>query len=156
MSPPSPNSIRFPNNLCAVSPQRIGREDIVLKDGLRIPANTRFTFASADHHMESEVFSDPEVFDPLRSWKIRRSTPDRRDQHRAGMTSADNLAFGHGLQACPGRRFAVSQVKMLIARLLYDFEFKLRDGEKRRTVQYYNETAWSDESTVILMRKRKV
>lgn len=138
-----------------VSPQRLGTEDIVLKDGLCIPAGTRFTFASSEHHLDPNIFDDPQRFDPLRSYNRRLSAPDRRDQHRAGMTSADNLAFGHGLQACPGRRFAVAQVKMLIARLLYDFEFKLEDGQVRSKIAYSNETAYSNEQQTILIRKRR-
>ncbi|KAI9900922.1 hypothetical protein N3K66_005184 [Trichothecium roseum] len=141
--------------LLVVSPQRLGTEDIVLKDGLRIPAGTRFTFASSEHHLDPNIFDSPERFDPLRSYNRRLSAPDRRDQHRAGMTGADNLAFGHGLQACPGRRFAVAQVKMLIARLLYDFEFKLEEGQVRSKIAYSNETAYSNEQQTILIRKRR-
>jgi cytochrome P450 len=41
--------------------------------------------------------------------------------------------FGHGRQACPGRLFAVAEIKMILARLIvdYDFQFAGHGGRPR-------------------------
>ena len=139
-----------------VGPQRLAYEDIRLKDGTIIPKGSRLTFPMLEHHMDPSVHEDPTVFDPMRSWKKRQSSIEQRDQHRAGMTHPDHLAFGYGNQACAGRQFAVAEIKLIMARLLYEFEFKFPKGQSRPAAQYINENAFTDQSARLLMRKRKM
>lgn len=43
-------------------------------------------------------------------------------------TATDHLVFGLGAQACPGRFFAVHEAKVVMARLLRFYDFKLSDN----------------------------
>ena len=46
---------------------------------------------------------------------------------QAVTTGADHLIYGYGTQACPGRFFAVHEAKVVLARILANYDFKLKD-----------------------------
>jgi cytochrome P450 len=39
-------------------------------------------------------------------------------------TSSDYLLFGHGKHACPGRFFAVNELKIILSQVLLDYDVK--------------------------------
>ncbi|ODA81013.1 hypothetical protein RJ55_03974 [Drechmeria coniospora] len=139
-----------------LNPQRLAIQDIRLKDGTRVPAGTRLAFANYEHSMDSDVFDEPREFDPMRSYRRRMSSADQRDLHKAGMTHPDNLAFGYGNQACAGRQFAVAEIKLIMARLLHDFEFRFPEGKARPKARHVNENCFTDQTMTLMMRKRQV
>ncbi|KXX73114.1 Ent-kaurene oxidase [Madurella mycetomatis] len=140
-----------------LNPQRLAYESITLKDGTHIPAGTRLAFAAKDYQMDPAVYPDPFVFDPMRNYRKREksSRPGERELLRAGVTNPENLAFGYGNQACAGRHFAVAEIKLVMARLLYEFEFKFPDGKGRPKNMYINENIFTDQDATIMMRKRR-
>ncbi|PWY74047.1 cytochrome P450 [Aspergillus eucalypticola CBS 122712] len=141
-----------------LNPQRLAYEDIALRDGTLIPKGSRLAFANYEHSMDPAVYSDPQAFDPMRSYRKRMAHPDQRDRHKAGMTHPDNLAFGYGNQACAGRQFAVAEIKLIMARLLYDFEFDFSADQRARgrpQTLHVNENCFTDQGAKLLMRKRR-
>lgn len=64
------------------------------------------------------------------------------------------MSFGYGRHACPGRFFAANEIKLIMARLLLDFDFKMPDGQTER---FENITVASsvipDAKKEILMRR---
>jgi len=46
---------------------------------------------------------------------------------KAVSTGPDHLVFGYGSQACPGRFFAIHEAKVALARVLVNYDFKLKD-----------------------------
>lgn len=74
MTQVSPLRIRIPTTI--VVPQRIATEDYTLQDGTVIPKGAKITWAARSHMHDSSVTSDPTVFDPLRSYKKRHSSPE--------------------------------------------------------------------------------
>ncbi|KAK5997949.1 Cytochrome P450 monooxygenase ATR4 [Cladobotryum mycophilum] len=144
------------NPLLLLNPQRLAYQDVALKDGTHIPTGTILSFANYEHSMNPDVFDNPREFDPMRSYRKRMSSPDQREQHKAGMTHPNNLAFGYGNQACPGRQFAVAQMKLIMCRLLYEFEIKFPGGKTRPETQFVNENCFTDQNMALMMRKRKM
>lgn len=108
-----------------------------------------------DHHMDSDIHPDADKFDPLRSYRKRHASPDQMHLHMAGQTSPVNLSFGYGNQACTGRQFAVAEIKLILGRLLHEYEFKLPEGKERPKIQYINENVFTDQSATVMMRKRR-
>ncbi len=53
-------------------------------------------------------------------------------------TSVDHVGFGHGQQACPGRFFAASEIKIVFVYLLLSYDWKLPDGAVPK-----DETIWA-------------
>lgn len=77
-------------------------------------------------------------------------------KHIAGQTNATSLSFGYGSQACPGRYFAIGEIKMILMRLLLEYEFKFAEGETRPAVMYADENVFIDPHAKLLMRLRSV
>ncbi|KJZ71236.1 hypothetical protein HIM_09379 [Hirsutella minnesotensis 3608] len=154
LDPPGLNHDVSVKESSIVNPQRLAYQDVTLKDGTRIPTGTRLAFANYEHSMDPDVSERPSEFDPMRSYRQRMSSPDQYNHHRAGMTNPNSLAFGYGNQACAGRQFAVAEIKLLMARLLYEFEFKFPEGKTRPLTQHVNENCFTDQSMTLLMKKR--
>ena len=69
------------------------------------------------------------------------------------MTDKNHLHFGHGKYACPGRFFAVLEMKMILARFLLDYEFKYPEGQGRPRNLTMDENVLPDPAATLLVRK---
>lgn len=63
-----------------------------------------------------------------------RSQPGHEQKHQTVTLGADHLVFGYGTQACPGRFFAIHEAKVVVARILRNYDFKLKDPPKEMSV----------------------
>lgn len=134
-------------------------QDLTLSDGLFLPKGT-FVVANGyqiTHDpdiLQSE--SDPDAFDGLRYYNMRKrlSKNGMEDKEVAGKhqfvsISNSSLMFGYGKHACPGRFFAGNEIKLILAKLLVHFDFKLPAGEKGR----YASKSWEVSVSLILSNK---
>ncbi|KAJ5288212.1 hypothetical protein N7478_003898 [Penicillium angulare] len=120
---------------------------------MAIPAGSQLAFASYEYSMDPLVNANPQEFDPMRSYRKRMAGPDQWDLHKAGMAHRENLAFGYGSQACPGRRFAVAERKVIMACLLFEFELKFTEGRMRPKTQHLNQFCFTDQSMTLMMKQ---
>ncbi|KFH42569.1 Ent-kaurene oxidase-like protein [Hapsidospora chrysogenum ATCC 11550] len=137
-------------------PQRIATEDYTLKDGTVIPKGAKITWAARDHMHDPDVYHDPSVFDPMRSYRKRHSAPGLLNKHLASAASLDSLAFGYGAQACPGRWFSVGEVKLILVKLLSEYEVKFTPDRTTRPENLYaGENSFPDPSVNIMLKLRE-
>ncbi|KAI0458270.1 cytochrome P450 [Xylaria acuta] len=139
----------------SITPNRYAYESVTFKDGLTIPKGALVGFVAIHNQIDPEIAPDPQVFDPMRSYRKRHSSPEEKDKHLAGQPSKENFAFGYGAQACPGRNYAVSVLKMVLSRILVDYEIKSIDGHKSPTKYHLMEFIIPDPTAKLMMRKRK-
>lgn len=86
--------------------------------GHRIPAGTQVGISIQMAHRLSEIWPDPDRFDPL------RFTPEEiARRHKYAWAP-----FGGGAHMCVGLHFAYMQIKILIAQLLARYELVLEEG----------------------------
>jgi cytochrome P450 len=129
---------------------------ITLSDGTVIPEGAVIAFPILEHQLDGKPgtpCTDPTTFDPMRSYRMRQA-PGESQLHRAGMTSPSNLSFGYGNQACPGRHFAVAEIKMIVVRLLREFDFRFLPGQTRPRVFHVDEFAATNPFAKLLIRNR--
>ncbi|KAI1206937.1 cytochrome P450 [Annulohypoxylon truncatum] len=136
-------------------PQRQAMVPLTLKDGTHIPAGTRVSFANYQHQNDPSVTPDPGLFDPLRCYRKRHSTAELKNKFQAVQLDPDINPFGHGTQACPGRYFAVAEIKFIMARLLRDYEFKFLETQGKPKWIHADENLVNDPGAKMMMRKRK-
>ncbi|KAL9116712.1 MAG: hypothetical protein Q9187_006761 [Circinaria calcarea] len=99
-------------------------------------------------------FSEPDEFRPWRFANLRRSSPTEAARHQFTSTGASSLAFGHGRFSCPGRFFAAAQIKLLLARLLVDFNVSYPEGQAQRPANLYiDERIAPDQRQVLRFRR---
>lgn len=105
---------------------RITTKDYTFKvSGLQVPPGTMTTAATAAIATDAETFSDPNAFDGHRFARLREDNKTAESTYKMGMATEDSLGFGLGSQACPGRFFAVNQIKLFLSKLLTRWELQL-------------------------------
>ncbi|KAI1459353.1 cytochrome P450 [Annulohypoxylon moriforme] len=143
------------NPVVLLMPQRQAVVPLTLKDGTHIPAGSRVSFANYQHQNDPSVTPDPQLFDPLRCFRKRHSTAEPRNKFQAVQLDPDINPFGYGSQACPGRYFAVAEIKFIMARLLRDYEFKFSGTQGKPKVIHADENIMNDPAARMMMRKRR-
>ncbi len=92
---------------------RIAEEDYKLSDDLIIPKGCLINVPTYSVHHSEEFYPEPEKFDPDRFLPEQKAA---RDQYTY-------LAFGHGPRNCIGMRFALLEMKLVLAATLRKFKF---------------------------------
>ncbi|KAJ8128392.1 hypothetical protein O1611_g5244 [Lasiodiplodia mahajangana] len=139
-----------------LAPQRVAMEPLTLKDGTYIPKGSRICWAGYDRINDAHVTPNPEVFDPMRSYRKRYASLGQRHKFLAGQTSPDNLAFGYGKLACPGRAFAVGETKLILSRLIAQYDFRFPETIRSRPENMYaDKNVFPDPNVKVMMRRRK-
>ncbi|KAI1936260.1 hypothetical protein LOZ66_004718 [Ophidiomyces ophidiicola] len=133
---------------------RIVKKPLTLSDGTQIRRGTHFGMPSYSILQDPEIVPSPEKFDGFRYKKLRED-PREVNKHQFASTDVNNLHFGHGKYACPGRFFASLIIKMIVGNLILHYDFKFPDGTRRPLNLNLDENVYPDPSAVLLMRRRR-
>jgi len=67
------------------------------------------------------------------------------------------MSFGLGRHACPGRFFAANEIKLIVARILLEFDLKMPEGQDKRYANVSMAGSMGpDPKKEILLRKVQV
>ena len=128
--------------------------DLTLSDGTFLP---RGSFVAANvlaTHTDPAYYPSPNKFDPFRFANLRSSSPDEANKHQMVNTSAEYLSFGHGRHACPGRFFAVNELKAMMCWLLMNYDVKTEVEGVRPENVYKGTRLIPNPFAKVLFRKR--
>ncbi|KAG6011269.1 hypothetical protein E4U54_008166 [Claviceps lovelessii] len=100
--------------------------DVKMSDGTMVPRGD-VVAVSAHRMWDSEVYQNPDTFDPYRFYRMRQE-PGREAMAQLANTSPDQYGFGLGRRACPGRFFATNSAKIALVHILMKYDFQLQDG----------------------------
>ncbi|RZC47135.1 hypothetical protein C5167_040067 [Papaver somniferum] len=103
LHPPGPLTIRECRERCVI-------------DGYDIPAKTKIIVNLWALARDPEYWSDPDTFEPER---FDGSSVDYKGNN------FEYLPFGAGRRMCPGMSFAMANVELTLAHLLYHFDWKI-------------------------------
>lgn len=83
--------------------------------------------------MDTNLYSNPDTFNGFRFVPGADEKSKLAAGAKTNYTSAHpgSMAFGYGQHACPGRFFAMMEIKAIIGEILSRFEMKLPDGQPR-------------------------
>ncbi|KXN85666.1 Ent-kaurene oxidase [Leucoagaricus sp. SymC.cos] len=142
------------------------RRPVTFSDGTTIPQNALLFVGSQLLHTDARYYPRPSEFNPQRfvsslesdfrppqispapssdsyipisSWASTSSSTASPVSLTLPATSSTFLGWGHGKHACPGRFFAASVMKFVLAHFVFDFDFRLPPlhgsggGEKQST-----------------------
>ncbi|CAK8537863.1 unnamed protein product [Lathyrus sativus] len=96
-------------------------------EGYRIPNKTLVFVNAWAIHRDPEAWKNPEEFYPER---FIGSDIDFKGQ------DFDLIPFGSGRRVCPGLNMAVATVDLLLANLLYLFDWEMPEGLKREDIDF--------------------
>ncbi|KAH9067779.1 cytochrome P450 [Lactarius vividus] len=141
------------NGILAVS--RLALRPFTFSNGVTVPAGTIIAIPSAAVHMDGKIYPNPEEFDGLRYAKLRERDGGAATGHQATSTSAEYLTFGYGRHACPGRFFAVNEVKALLAHILVTYDFKFEEGKQAPRSLIIDSTRIPGRANVMFRKRQK-
>jgi len=82
--------------------------------------------------IDPDIYSNPETFDGMRFFEKRMSAKVEANRHQFATTGPESLAFGQGKTACPGRFFAASNIKVVFANILLNYDVSFPKGQTER------------------------
>lgn len=112
-------------------------------DGLRLSKGAKIIFPSLAIHMDPANYKNPQIFDGYRfvrdkggrgrySSTVAASTVDstflQYVRVKPAASHTYSRRFGYGKHACPGRFYAVKKAKLVLGRLLQQYDF-MWDGQ---------------------------
>ncbi|KAF7198377.1 Cytochrome P450 monooxygenase [Pseudocercospora fuligena] len=128
-------------------------KEITLSDGTVLPKNA-LILVSDSMTRDPTFYPEPEKFDAWRYLKMRQR-PGEENKHQFVTTSPDNLFFGHGQHACPGRFFASNEIKILFCYFLLRYDFRLEPGTKVPESISFEDTTTVSPDIQVQARKRQ-
>ncbi|KAH6875624.1 cytochrome P450 monooxygenase-like protein [Alternaria rosae] len=130
-------------------------KDITLSNGQRIPKGVMLEVPSYAVYMDAANYPSPSTFNPFRHSNLRASGSSI-DNARSQFVSANetNLSFGYGRHACPGRFFATNEIKLVLTRLILDYDIKMPLGRIERWEQLAVGRTMMPDPTKSIMLKR--
>ncbi|KAL0568281.1 hypothetical protein V5O48_013710 [Marasmius crinis-equi] len=136
----------------AVGMQRKALKDFTFSDGTFIPAGSKVAMAAHSIHHAEDNYTLPRTFQPSRY----SDKGDTLKNHMA-TPSWGWLAFGAGKHACPGRFFAVNELKALLAHIIlnYDVKFASDDAKFPEPICVAG-TFLPNNKGKVLFRKRRI
>ncbi|KAJ3557279.1 hypothetical protein NP233_g11785 [Leucocoprinus birnbaumii] len=117
-------------------------KDWTLSDGTHLPADSFIAIASDAMHKDESLFPDASSFKGFRFSEMRDGEGELDSiKHQMVSLDFDLIVFGHGRHACPGRFFAVNEIKAMFAHILLEYDVQLENGSLERPPNTHFEAA---------------
>lgn len=118
----------------------------IIKKGTKIICDTT-------HQWNSEYYPNASKFDAYRFLQMRQ-TPGQDKRAHLVSTSHDQMGFGHGLHACPGRFFAANEIKIALCHMLLKYDWKLPEGVVPKS-KALGTTLLGDREARLMVKRRE-
>ncbi|KAK0220495.1 cytochrome P450 [Armillaria fumosa] len=130
--------------------RRVTQGDFMFSDGMIVPVGIEIAVAALATNTDERNYENPLEFRPWR-FSDRRKQEGENLRHRMVTPSLDFIFFGHGRPACPGRFFAVNNLKALMSHVLLNFDVKM---DTLPSSTWLAGDQIPDQSSKVLFRKR--
>lgn len=125
-------------------------QNLHLSDGSVVPANSFIYMATYSIARDPTIHVNPEKFEGFRHYE-RRLCQEEANRHQFVSTGPENLAFGHGVFACPGRFFAAALIKVVLGDMILNFDVSFPEGQTTRPENtFHGESIGPDRSQLII------
>ncbi|KAF7321037.1 hypothetical protein HMN09_00190900 [Mycena chlorophos] len=125
-------------------------DGVTLPNGFVVPHNATIGVSMDGIHFDPENYPDPKKFDAFRFYRERMEGGKRNVD--LGTTSSKYLLFSHGIHSCPGRFFAINDIKLMMGHLLLNYEIAPRP--RREPNISLGDIAIVPESATMQIRRR--
>ncbi|GLB33473.1 putative cytochrome p450 [Lyophyllum shimeji] len=139
----------------ALSMERRMLQDFTFSDGTVVPKGHTVAVANLPMHLDEENYSDPDKFDGFRFAHLRDSEVEGFSKHQMVSLGLDYIVFGNGRHACPGRFFAVNELKALLAHVVLNYDVAFENNGGRPADRWYGHIRVPDPTVSVMFRKRR-
>ncbi|RXW24407.1 hypothetical protein EST38_g1432 [Candolleomyces aberdarensis] len=129
------------------------QKDFTFSNGVTVPAGYTVGCVSHAAQHDSSLYDNSGEFDGFRFCKTEADVNSTKS-----MTNPDPkfFLFGSGRHMCPGRYFAVAEIKTLLAYILMNYDFRLPDDSKIIPEgQWFSSQRSAHTTAKIQLRKRR-
>ncbi|KAG6837019.1 hypothetical protein H0H93_016226 [Arthromyces matolae] len=140
----------------AVVMQRKVLRDFTFADGTVVPKGNSIAVANFAMHHDENIYPDPFVFDGFRFSKMREQQAEGYSKHQMVALTHEYIVFGQGKHACPGRFFAVNELKGLLSHVLLNYDVSFADNGPRPPDRWFNLSVMPDPRVSVMFRKRRL
>ncbi|PPQ94096.1 hypothetical protein CVT25_009247 [Psilocybe cyanescens] len=130
---------------------RVTLKDFVFSDGTVLPKNTTTTVNIYSRHNDDNLYPDAGVFDGFR---FVRDPSSGITRPMLATPTLEYHAFGHGRSACPGRFFAVTELKTMVAHIVTNYDIKLEKDHEYPQKVFLEQQSFPNMQAKIMFRKR--
>ena len=130
---------------------RVMLNNHTLSDGLELKKGQFICVSGYSRAMDDHIFPNPKDYDALRAYN--QNLPDHRARPFSNVL-ADDYRWGAGRWACPGRYIATLMAKIILVKLLDEYDFQFVD-HKRPSNALLHEFVFFHPDTEILMRRKE-
>ncbi|KAJ4014167.1 hypothetical protein NW752_005886 [Fusarium irregulare] len=134
--------------------QRAAVADMTLPDGTFVPKGTKLEINTCSIHADKDLYENPQEFDGLRFYKMRQG-PGQENKYKYSSVGREDLSWGFGRHACPGRYLSAVNIKLILAELLMNYDIKLCEGAKRPPNIEFEVLCSPDPNYAILLKNRE-
>ncbi|KAK6197790.1 hypothetical protein LQW54_010562 [Pestalotiopsis sp. IQ-011] len=109
---------------------------ITLSNGIQLPAGSTIESPHGPVTRDDGYYPDADKFDAHRFVDLRAArVPDpiqykSREQYQFVSVTKENMSFGFGAHACPGRFFAANEIKLILSRIILQYDMRLPEGKQ--------------------------
>ncbi|KAI5118159.1 hypothetical protein M0805_005781 [Coniferiporia weirii] len=145
------------NGIGMLSMTRKALVDYTLSDGTFLPAGTFVSCNALSLHYDDANYNNAHDFDGFRFANMREEREGEGTKHQMVSTSSEYLPFGHGRHACPGRFFAVNELKSMMAYLVLTYDVKLENAEDGRPKDFeFGSAVVPNPKAKVMFRRRQI
>lgn len=126
-----------------------------LSNGSIIPKGVSIGISNHTINRSPELYEKPDEFRGFRFHELRQQSDENTARkYLFASTSVDNLNWGYGTHACPGRYFAAAAVKVVLALVLSNYDVKLADAGRPENL-VFGVLVVPDPFAELLLRRRE-
>ncbi|ESK93240.1 cytochrome p450 [Moniliophthora roreri MCA 2997] len=129
-------------------------KDFTFSDGTVIPAGSVISVPHWAIHHDEKYYEDPHVFKPFRFAEMREDHEETM-KHQMVTPTTDHLLFGVGRHACPGRFFAVNELKTLMSHVLMNYDVKFEQEGVIPQPMRFGIQSQPNQKAEVMFRKRQ-
>ena len=96
-------------------------------EGYNCPKGTSFQILTSVLTNNKDYWTEPENFDPDRFYRIEESDKYLLEKEKIKKYFSNISIFGGGIKNCPGRKFAIVELKCLLALFYRKYDIELVD-----------------------------
>ncbi|KAI7852610.1 cytochrome P450 [Circinella umbellata] len=124
-------------------------QDLTLSTGHFVPKDALIINALEDAHKDSALYNehDPIAQTPMDQFDAYRFMDSPELQ--SSKIGEDLISFGLGSHACPGRYFAVHEIKYVLAELLMRYNISTKTGERGKDINVTGMVKFPPKETLI-------
>ncbi|KAH8103129.1 cytochrome P450 [Cristinia sonorae] len=141
--------------LGSISLARIAAKDFTFSDGTFIPKGTMVSAAARAMHFDEENYANADVFDPWRFTNSDKPGSSASLRNQFVNTHPDFLLFGLGKHACPGRFFASTELKSLLANFVFTYDMRLQKDGVVPPPTWIGAALVPDRNAAVMFRRRQ-